>query len=285
MWVEGAGAGYALEFEPRLEARPDTLNEQLKGVLPSLSKWRLEEVSKIVHQVYISRYKRRSKPKYGSISKCPTQQQLEAFMRAVNTPKFRLLFGGIMAQLGLRIGEAVRVNIANLDLENRTLTLRSEKSHRLDTVLIPLPLFRETIEFIKTNARAIEESGGYLFFADKKKSHGRLEGFLDENYVRNRFRRYMEKAGLDAVYDVSDEQGGRTPRKLRVFSSHSLRHYAITRFAKGCNGNVLLASKFARHASPETTSIYLHVERSEINAVVDSLALDEVNLLKQRVER
>ena len=112
-----------------------------------------------------------------------------------------------MAQLGLRIGEAVAINISQISLETLELTLRTEKTRRLDMLLISLPLFRETIGFIKAHSKEIEASGGYLFFSDRKKSHGaRKQVFLEPNYVRNRFRKYSATAKLDFVYDVSEEQ-------------------------------------------------------------------------------
>lgn len=288
MWLEtsqnGSGLGYKLEYEPQIpEINAESITDQVKAVLPQVSKWRMEELTTEIRKFYVQRYKRRRAPKYGSISKCPSEQQLQAFMRAVDSPKMRLLFTW-QSQLGLRIGEVVRVNLANLNLESREYTLRSEKSHRLDTVLIPAPLFRESLEFIKAHSGEIEKAGGYIFFADKVKSHSRrAEGFLEQNYVRKCFRQYLERAKLDAVYDVSDEQGGRTPRKLHRFTTHSLRHYAITRFGRACNGNVLLASKFARHVDPSTTTIYLNVDRKEIYSVVDSIAMSEIEALKRRV--
>ena len=72
---------------------------------------------------------------------------------------------------------------------------------------------------------------------------------------------------------------------MHKFSSHSLRHFAISRFARQSGGNLLLTSKFARHLDPSTTTIYTHVDKSEVYQIVDSLALAEVEQLKRRVGR
>ncbi|EQD32077.1 integrase family protein, partial [mine drainage metagenome] len=78
----------------------------------------------------------------------------------------------------------------------------------------------------------------------------RGEPFLEKNYVRKVFREYVRAAKLDEVYDQSEESYGRTPRRLHRLTTHSLRHYAITSFARQSNGNVVLSSRFARHSDP-----------------------------------
>ena len=48
-------------------------------------------------------------PKYGSLNKGFTEQELVRFFNVIDNEKFRLLFS-YQSQLGLRIGEAVRIN-------------------------------------------------------------------------------------------------------------------------------------------------------------------------------
>ena len=52
-------------------------------------------------------------------------------------------------------------------------------------------------------------------------------------------------------------------------SPHSLRHYAITNFVRKNNGNILLASKFARHTEVSTTMIYIHSEKNELYSGIE----------------
>ena len=60
------------------------------------------------------------------------------------------------------------------------------------------------VEFAQANSSSIERAKGHIFFKDAAKSR-RIEPYLEPNYVRNRFRHYLELAGLDEVYDTSDE--------------------------------------------------------------------------------
>jgi integrase len=283
VWSQCDGnQGYTLIFEryvSRLE--PKTANAFLKELLPRMPKWREEEVIATLRQHYVTRYKKLKSPKYGKINKGFTESELKSFLDAVKIPKMRLLFN-YQAQLGLRIGEVVKVNIDKINFETREFTLRTEKSRVLDTLLIPLPLMRETVEFIKANAKEVEESRGYLFFANKSYSH-RKEPYLEANYVRNVFRKTLHKVRLDEIYDISMEQNGRRPRRLHRLTTHSLRHFAITRFAKQAQGNLILTSKFARHIDPSTTTTYINVDKKEIYEIVDRIAVDEVNAIKRRL--
>jgi integrase len=61
-------------------------------------------------------------------------------------------------QLGLRIGEAVRVNIKDINFEIRELTSKTEKARTLDTLIIPVLLFKDTIAFISKHKTEIEKS-------------------------------------------------------------------------------------------------------------------------------
>ncbi|MDE1849889.1 MAG: hypothetical protein KGI00_04135, partial [Candidatus Micrarchaeota archaeon] len=60
--------------------------------------------------------------------------------------------------------------------------------------------------------------------------------YVECNYIRRVFREYVEKSGLDEMYDVSEER----------------------------NGNVVLTSRFARHRDMGTTSRYINTDKKEI---------------------
>ncbi len=70
----------------------------------------LRQLQSVLHKTQTKRFAgKRKTPKYGSLSKAFSDSQLERFLRVIGSDKFRLLFG-YQAQLGLRIGEAIRVN-------------------------------------------------------------------------------------------------------------------------------------------------------------------------------
>ncbi len=252
----------------------------------SVSWHQLQKLQSVLHKTQTKRFAgKRKTPKYGSISKAFSDSQLQRFLHVIDSDKFRLLFS-YQAQLGLRIGEAVRVNINSIDLETRELTLKTEKAQVMDSLLIPMPLFKDTIAFISKHKTEIEAAQGYLFYADKLRTK-RSVPFLEQNYVRNRFRHYVRLAGLDEVYDTSDETNhGRSVRHLHRLTTHSLRHYAITSFAKQTNGNLVLTSRFARHSDPSTTMTYITTRKEELYKEIDNaFGLGQALSLKARLSK
>ena len=261
------------------------LKAELDRALPYLPKHHLVEVRKMVMQQFRKRFQRSRIPKYGSLNKGFTEQELVKFFKVIDNEKFRLLFS-YQAQLGLRIGEAVRLSVKDIKFESRELVVKTEKAMTLDTLLIPAPLFQATLAFIEAHSEDIEKAQGCIFFKEEGKS--RLnEPHVAENYVRNRFRYFVEKAGLLEVYDQSDEsRPDRAVRNLHRLTTHSLRHYAITHFSEQTNGNVFLTSKFARHSKPATTMTYIATNKKELYASIDgAFSIGQAVSLKAKLYR
>ncbi len=242
--------------------------ESLENIAYSLPQARLEELKAVLHKVYKKRFKTPTEPKYGSISKAFTEAELQRFFRNVKNEKFLLLFK-YQAYLGLRVGEVSKLHVGNINFDKRELTLKSEKSGRLDCLLIPLDLFKETIEYIAKNEASIKASNGYVFFKDNDNNHNKLP-HVDVNYVRTVFRDTLKLAALDEFYAYSEETNpNKKTRRLYRLSTHSLRHYAITRFSKSNNGNVVLTSRFARHSRPDVTMTYISKDTEELYKEID----------------
>ena len=119
----------------------------------------------VIYSIKKKRFRGNAPPKYGSLNKGFSEQEVQAFFKVIENDKFHLLFG-YQAQLGLRIGEAVKVNVKDIKFETRELIVKTEKAHVIDTMLIPIPLSRQTVEFINRNEKAITQAGGYVFFAE-----------------------------------------------------------------------------------------------------------------------
>ena len=261
------------EFRPDLRLQVqigtgfDNYSEHLRDVLPTLSKHQIEGLTTDIRAHFTARFRKSKIPKYGSLNRGFTDGQLKSFFMAMDNPKHKLLFS-YMAYLGLRIGEVVKVNIKDINFDTREIKIRSEKTKRLDVLIIPLYLFQQTAMFVGLNKVEIDNAQGYLFYKNADRSL-RKEPYLESNYVRKVFRDYTAMAGLDEVYDQSKEPEGKRPRSLHLLSTHSLRHYAITRFAKGCNGNLVLTSRFARHHEPNTTMTYIAKDKDELYEQID----------------
>ena len=258
------------------------LQEQLRRVMPSLAKHHLEELTHTVREEYCRRYAHSKNLKYGNLNKGFTEQELQAFFMAIENDEFKLLFE-FMANLGFRIGEVVKINLKDINFESREIRLRSEKSRKLDSLIIPIPLFQETIQYAKLYSEQIKQNDGYLFFRDSAYSN-RSEAWIEPNYVRKKFREYVRLAGLDETYGISEEHQVRATRTLHRLTSHSLRHYAISRFSRRTNGNLVLTSRFARHSSPNTTMIYIHSDKKEVFDVIDAISANDSTLKTELIK-
>ena len=71
--------------------------------------------------------------------------------------------------------------------------------------------------------------------------------------VQSMWRRWQERAGFDRLYPF-----------------HSLRHTSVTNVYRTTR-DLFLAQRFARHASPLTTTLYTHPGDDEIAAQVRNL--------------
>jgi len=160
--------------------------------------------------------------------------------------------------------------------------LQSEKSHKMDSLIIPIDLFKETIEYMNRNAAKIKAANGYIFFKENDNNHNNIP-YVDLGYARKVFRETLREAGLNQIYAYSEETvSTHRQRPLYRLTTHSLRHYAITRFAKSTNGNVVLTSRFARHASPSTTMRYIAKDKDELYKNIDfAFGYNRITALKE----
>ncbi len=233
--------------------------ETLEWLGRYLPKQRLVRAIEILSEARKRRFLRRRIPKYGTMNKGFTEQELIRFLNAVEDPRMALLFT-FQAVLGLRIGEAVKLHVKDLNLETRDLKIDNQKGSRADSLPIPPQLFEQMLKYISDYEDAIAKAKGHLFWAETFPDRNPCP-YLDKNYVRNVFRQTIRKLKLDETYGLAD---GSIPKQLHRLTTHSLRHYAITNFSKKNNGNVVLTSKFARHHRVETTMTYIHTGKEEL---------------------
>jgi integrase len=212
------------------------------------------------------------------------EQELEAFFNVIDDPKMHLLFS-FQAVMGLRIGEAVCVNIKDINLRTRELRIFTEKSKKTDFMLIPIQFFDLVIKYIDSYEKDIAEAKGYLFFSF---APGRrtpdTESHIMTHTAREAFRKYIKKAKLEEIYGYTTSS---KPRPLYRLSSHSLRHYAITNFCRKNGGNAVLTSKFSRHTNLQTTMIYIHTDKNELYESIeranDDSILKKVKGLQEKI--
>ena len=178
----------------------DQFLDQLEELANHVPQQKLENMKSVLHKAYGRRFMgRRRTPKYGSINKGFTDLELRQFLMNVKYEKFRLLFK-YQAYLGLRIGEACVLHVSNINFDKREITLETEKAKKMDSLLIPQELFKETVEFIYKYKKEVEGSGGYIFFKDHDNNANKLP-HVEVNYARKVFRDAVNASGLGQVYE------------------------------------------------------------------------------------
>lgn len=231
-----------------------------------LSKGNLVRAITILSESRKSRFLRRRNPKYGSMNKGFTDEELEGFFSVIDNHRAHLLFS-FQAVMGLRIGEAVRVNIKDINLRTRELRIFTEKSGKTDYLIIPVSLFDRVLQYIEVYEHEIAEAKGHLFFSLKP---GNRKPYTEPRQTtqtaRVLFQEYVKKAKLEEIYGYNSAP---QPRALHRLTPHSLRHYAITNFCRKNGGNVMLAAKFARHSNIQITMTYIYTRKDELYASIE----------------
>ena len=254
------------------------IKQQMEFIARHAPKDKLVEGITVFSEARKSRFLRRRTPKYGSMNKGFTDEELPRFFGVVNDQRLHLLYG-YQAVLGLRIGEAVRIHVKDINLKTRELRIETEKAKTLDFLLIPEQLFDATLNYIRNFETDIVAANGFLFFVKDGKY-----GHVSISLARQKFNEYVQKAKLHEIYGYTNEA---KPRTLSRLTTHSLRHYAITNHAKKNNGNVVLANKFARHRRLQTTMTYVYTSKEElyrsIERAQDTELLERVRRMQETV--
>lgn len=140
-----------------------------------------------------------------------------------------------MAYAGLRRGEILNLRVGDLDFDRRTITVRQGKGYK-DGVII-------MAQRLVIPLRALCEG---------RNSRDRVFSGLTERKIHRIVKQLGRKIGWDTVHP------------------HLLRHYFCTQLLE-VGATVKEVQELARHASLETTSLYLGLSQTHLKAAIDKL--------------
>jgi integrase len=221
--------------------------ERLMDLFQDMSKLEIRDLSRLVNDARDYHYPRRRQPKYGNLDKSMSYSQAKRFYQAINNDKVGRAFL-LQLMFGLRIGELDTVEYQE---ENRLLKVENKKESRREY----LPVHGRTSELMP--------------FLDQIAAYS-------DNYLRNCFASIRDDAGLDQVYAES-ENG----KQLYQYTSHSLRHTAITVFARVEDDNYELC-QFSRHEPSKevgTVATYRHTSHDDLRDKLEHAFTDWYDLL------
>jgi len=200
----------------------------------------------------------KSGPKYerfGETIRYLTVDELQRFFDSIEDYRHKLMFRMIY-ELGCRVGEFVRIQLKHLDLGRSVVLFPAEntKTGRRRTSYLPRGLMNEVVSLLRQTGRMdkrnqrIRNPDLFLFSPP-----GRPREHYTPNRLRQVFRRYSEKAGLDHEYG-QDSKG----RSLHRLTPHSLRHAHLMIHIHVHKLPLPIVQRQVGHKSLRSTSVYLN---------------------------
>jgi integrase/recombinase XerD len=175
-------------------------------------------------------------------------EEVRRFLRCLSSPKHRAL-AMLIYSAGLRVGEAVRLRVEDLDLDRRLVHVRGGKGRKdrytllSDVAVVAVATYRQT-----------HPVGPYLFPGQ------RFDRPLTARSVQHIVARARKAAGIE-----------------KRLTPHTLRHsFATHLLEKGTD--IRYIQELLGHASTKTTEIYTHVSKrklSRIRSPLDDLEAEE----------
>ncbi len=168
------------------------------------------------------------------------QKRLLRVVRAKGSPRDRALFS-LALGTGLRLRELAGLNLADVSPDGKTIAWKV----RLDPKTTKGG--REGTAFLVPGIR--EELRRYL-------AARRREGFLvpDSPLFKSNLGRRISLRRIQFIF----REWQTAARFETIYPFHSLRHSAITNVYRATK-DLYLTQRFARHASPLSTTVYTHV--------------------------
>lgn len=146
---------------------------------------------------------------------------------------------------GLRCVEVHRADVGDLKTvgDRCYLWVQGKGKDQKDSPVLIIPELKEAIDDYLKTRESKPTAKSPLFTSTSNRSKGKR---IAETTISTMLKEMLVNAGYD-----SDR-----------LTAHSLRHTSGTGAYKA-TGNLFLAQKHQRHASPETTEIYIHAEERE----------------------
>ena len=173
-----------------------------------------------------------------------------------------ILFG---IYTGQRLGDLVRLDWKNIDLDSATITLSTSKTGRRQI----LPLIDSLEQWLRRDCPSSRSRSGAIF--PKLLSHIGVSGGVGS--LSNQFHDLLASAGLVAKrsHRKKEDSNGRSgPRETSPLSFHSLRHTA-TSLLKIAGVGPAIVQEFVGHDSKIVSDHYTHIDTETLRDAAEKL--------------
>lgn len=225
-----------LDFKRELEKRVDisisTKNSYLISArVFSKELHRMGHIPDIVSNV--KTFKQSKKHKKTGLTENEVQRVIEALKDFPGTgfkiSRLRCLFSLFLLQ-GLRQNEVHLLDVSDIDFKENRLLVKSKGQDGKQ----PIPLHPETAKVLKTYLQTWQIKSGALF---QSQSNNSKNNRLSTNSIRQIITKYLKLLDIDK-------------------STHSARHFFVTRLLKSFKSDLITVQKFTRHKSLEMLTVY-----------------------------
>jgi integrase len=164
---------------------------------------------------------------------------------------------GLLYTTGLRIGEALRLTLADVDLKRRVLSVRETK-------------FKKS-RYVPLSSSAVAQLQAYLRLRHRT---GMSTSADAPFFINRRGKRFGQTAFTTAFLEIIRKLGIRGPKGQAGPRVHDLRHsFAVNRllawYREGANlsAKLPLLSTYLGHATVSCTEVYLHATAQLLESV------------------
>lgn len=250
----------------------------------SLSKKRLVNLITALSDMRKKKYLRRRDKRYGNLNKGFTDEELVKFLKACRHTKAKIAFM-MQAFLGLRVGEVVKVKAEDVDFCKNRIRIFTEKANTVDFLYLHRAIRGVLYDWVGKNQDEIAAHSGYIFYSENMAEN---REHISDNWLRKEFRDVCKLCGLDEWYAEADDdkhpffKTHNRHRKLHRLTTHSLRHYFITKVYKRSN-NMKHTQKLARHTDIQSTQVYIYTNPEELENTLREVFEKPLTTTKQYI--
>lgn len=213
----------------------------LKSYNEFLVKVKLQENLVVLSQDYIRIQKQLTSPT------STTKNEAIKFMEKIknNECPRNYYIVGLLLNTGLRISEALNIELDNINFKKKNLKVigKGSKQRIIPLNEIAIEIIKKTIDDRKNYRYAYEILGSkYLFLSNKAEK--------------------LESSSVERIFN----------KHSNVITCHSLRHVFATNFLEN-GGNLKALQQILGHGSLSTTQIYLHPSQDDIRKSMNNCAI------------
>lgn len=180
-----------------------------------------------------------------------------------------------MAYLGLRIGEVVGIKLSDISFKKNTIRIETEKAGTIDYLYMPEQVRKLLRSLVRKLPENVAPEHNYLFASEMpNRKH------ISKHWLPRVFRETCELAGLNETYGIAEDINNQamkgSERKLYRLTTHSLRHYFITRVYNSCQ-DPIKTQKLARHLDFKSTQVYIHQNQDQLDETIQQVFGNEAS--------